>query len=285
MRWLERYSVAVFYLLAAGISAAACLAAHSLRDVLSAALPRNVLLVLAESGPSLAALLVVALLRGRAGLADLLLRAVRWRLGWRGFFFVLALFPLIELLSVLVQLAAGANPSPLIPATTAPEPAPYYIPIWIGAFAGPGEELGWRGLLQPAASARFGDLRACLLVALLWWLWHYLADPPLVALILRHSILFHLEHFAVWQILAILPGTMLLLRACQWAGGNVLPAILLHSTYNWTPDATSALYPPPDALRGYAHLALLWIVATAAYLAGPAPPSRPIQKRAGLGTP
>lgn len=42
-----------------------------------------------------------------------------------------------------------------------------------------GEELGWRGFLQPVLANRHGPLRAALIVGALWSVWHInqLADP------------------------------------------------------------------------------------------------------------
>lgn len=47
-----------------------------------------------------------------------------------------------------------------------------YTPL-INAFAGLGEEIGWRGFLYPQLKARFGRKKGCLLGGVIWGAWHW----------------------------------------------------------------------------------------------------------------
>lgn len=120
-----------------------------------------------------------------------------------------------------------------------------------------GEEMGWRGLMQPALQPRFGWLGAAFLVGGIWFLWHL----PLWAIDSPHA-----------QISAPLFGVHCLLYAVIIAGaqtlsqGSLLPAILLHLTVNLASNyAAFAGFRDPNSwfvvsLAPYGGLAALTIL-------------------------
>lgn len=128
-------------------------------------------LMLFGAGPMVAALAVTLRFRGIAGVAELLRRVVRWRIGphW---FFVAAFLPLIpQWLGLWTWSRVTGNPIHLVPWAD-------YAVSWLQITAISTlffitEELGWRGFWLPRALARTSWLRAALLVGLVWGIWHY----------------------------------------------------------------------------------------------------------------
>jgi membrane protease YdiL (CAAX protease family) len=102
-----------------------------------------------------------------------------------------------------------------------------------------GEELGWRGLMQEDLAGHLGWLEASLLVGIVWFAWHlplWTVDSP------HAQISLHL--FAIHCLLySIIIGA-----AYHLSGGSILPAILLHLTFNLAANwAIFAGYRDPDA--------------------------------------
>jgi membrane protease YdiL (CAAX protease family) len=138
-------------------------------------------------GPALAALVVTALVWGRAGVRDLLARMARWRMPWR--WWAAALSPLAFLAAALaVGLAAGKLPSGSDFGRYSGLPALGVVPVVVIAILITfGEETGWRGFALPLLQRRHGALAAALLVTPIWVVWHlpyfftlatYRAFPP-----------------------------------------------------------------------------------------------------------
>lgn len=116
-------------------------------------------------GPSIAGLLLTALIEGRSGLQDLFSRVGKWRNGlW---YATLLIFPAL----ILLTLAAMSF-------IISPVYVPVFAPIGlvVGLFAGFFEELGWSGFAYPRLKEKFGWGKAALLLGVLWTLWHLLPD-------------------------------------------------------------------------------------------------------------
>ena len=127
--------------------------------------------VVLSLGAGLAAFLVTAALSGRAGVADLARRSVRWRVPVRWY--------LIALLSVpvgatLISLAiygpqALAAPSGGWPRALAEVAAVFLLQLVLFQLA---EEIGFTGFIQHHWQYRYHPLKLTLYVALLWAVWH-----------------------------------------------------------------------------------------------------------------
>jgi len=124
-------------------------------------------------GPLLAALVVIPIAQGRAGLRVLGAGMLKWRVGWRWYALALGL-PLVVALGAAVLNALLGAPVPALA-----QLGPFYMPFL--AFAvrlinpsdGPlGEEPGWRGFAQPGLQAGRSPLAATLILALLVTGWH-----------------------------------------------------------------------------------------------------------------
>lgn len=133
-----------------------------------------------------------------------------------------------------------------------------YVPALVAAtlLGGGQEELGWRGFALPELEARFGPVRATLVLGVLWGLWHLpgvAADADLL-----HG--FDLAAFLPILGLTLLSviGYAFLLTWVMNRTGSVLVAMLLHGGFN---TANGVLVPlPRDAVAGDAYAVLSVLV-------------------------
>lgn len=133
-------------------------------------------------GPTLAGILTIALISGRAGLNDLWRKCLHWRFSPWLYLFAILIQPII-LLIVLFLRGFGADVQSIDPITVAAVfISQLLLTVFIGA--GLGEELGWRGFLLPELAKRYSPFVASLFVGIAWFAWHvpaYLIDSERAA--------------------------------------------------------------------------------------------------------
>jgi membrane protease YdiL (CAAX protease family) len=119
---------------------------------------------------SLAGLILAATEGGRAGMRELLARALVWRVGIRWWAFVL-LFPVIPSVAALYLFNLLGGPT--VDWSTL-QPLPSVIPmiVVLTVLAGFGEEFGWRGYAIPRLQERYSALTTSLIIGALWGTWH-----------------------------------------------------------------------------------------------------------------
>src|SRR5687768_4585077 len=122
-------------------------------------------------GVGLAAFLVTAALSGRAGVADLIRRSVRWRVSVRWYLIALLTVPVGATLISLAIYGPGAlaAPSGGWPRALAEVAAVFVLQLLLFQLA---EEIGFTGFLQHHWQDRYNPLKLTLYVALLWAVWH-----------------------------------------------------------------------------------------------------------------
>jgi membrane protease YdiL (CAAX protease family) len=122
--------------------------------------------------PLLAALIAIALWRGRGGVA-LRTSLLKWRVGVHWYVLVVA-FPLLLLLAAhfIVDLKRGEYPTHW-PVTTWMAAAGALGSLLSGSI---GEEIGWRGFAQPLLQKRAGALKAAIVLGVIWGIWHLNAE-------------------------------------------------------------------------------------------------------------
>ena len=162
-------------------------------------------------GPSVAALVMSALLYGRQGVIGLLKQITRWRVGVGWYLF--ALFS-----TLAVGLAAIGTHS-LLGAATPPLNL-NIVPALLPLPAGLPEEYGWRGFALPHLLKKRGALVASLIIAVFWMLWHIPISPMLK----------HLPFMGLF-LLEVIPLTVFF----SWLyinSGSILLVVLYHLAYN-----------------------------------------------------
>nr|MDQ3736412.1 CPBP family intramembrane metalloprotease [Actinomycetota bacterium] len=97
-------------------------------------------------GPFLAALVVLAITRGKTGVVELLRRMVRWRVGLRWYAVALLLPVVITLAAAAFNVLLGAQaPSSVELGGWTSLFSTFFILLFIPGFGGTWEEPGWRG--------------------------------------------------------------------------------------------------------------------------------------------
>ncbi len=128
-------------------------------------------------GPALSAVIVIGAVSGRRGLSDLGRRAVAWRGRASAFAFALGVPVLLLVVAIPVALWLEGTGAQVAwsqlghSAELANLPVLVYWAINL-LFYGFGEELGWRGFLQPHFEGRWTVVTAANVLSLIWAAWH-----------------------------------------------------------------------------------------------------------------
>ena len=149
---IRRFPITCFLLLTLAISwPPMILYAAGQAGVTGFQVPFVLLVLYAQFGPTLAAIVVIGGRDGRPGLRRLWEKLKMVRIRPALLAFVVLLYPAISLVSMLAQYAFGGSPEFLPDASIAGYLLVLLPAIILGLiFGGLTEELGWRGFLQPA---------------------------------------------------------------------------------------------------------------------------------------
>jgi membrane protease YdiL (CAAX protease family) len=202
-----------------------------LPDVLGRSAPRDL-------GPSVAALVMTAVVAGKPGLKRLCQRLVLWRVNVVWYLFVALGVPAIYILGIL--LAPGALAS-----FTAPSLGRWLLyPVLflvIMVLGGPlFEEPGWRGFALPRLQERWGALAGAVILGLLWAGWH--ATEYLTPDFASANGGLTVKGVSVF-VLAAVSFSVIITWVFNHTQASLLIAILLHTFINWSQGLTSDLFP------------------------------------------
>lgn len=129
-------------------------------------------------GPAAAAVIVIGVTEGTSGLRRLGHQVVAWRRRRVAWAFALLVPPLLLVVAAPVSARVGGVPATSLDWSAFGASAEFpSLPLalwWIAnlCFYGVGEEVGWRGFLQPRLERRHTVVRSATLVSLPWALWH-----------------------------------------------------------------------------------------------------------------
>jgi uncharacterized protein len=175
------------------------------------------------AGPLIAALIVIPLTQGLAGLRELGSRMIRWRVGWIWYEVAIGLPLAVHLLTVALNDGLGAPAPSLAQINPLSSLILVFAVRLINPLDGPmGEEPGWRGFALPGLQAERSPLLATLILAVLVVLWHL----PLWVL----------PQFGaspgdiLGDILGTLGVTLWYTWLFNYTGGSVLMTIVAHAT-------------------------------------------------------
>jgi membrane protease YdiL (CAAX protease family) len=236
-RWLQSYPVAAFFLLTFIFSWGIWGAARALFPGASSGL-RITVYTLGLCGPTVAALVMSALLYGRQGVADLLKQITRWRVG-------LALY-LFAVFSTLVVGFAAIGAYTLFGAAIPPFNL-HILPALVPLPAGLPEEYGWRGFALPHLLKKRSALIASLIIALFWVLWHIPISPALK----------HVSFLGLF-LLEVIPLTILFSWLYINSRGSILLVVLYHLVYN---TVINVLNIPGSITLWAVYIGLNWVLA------------------------
>ncbi len=209
---------------------------------------------LAGFGPFLAAVVVLALTRGRAGVKDLLVRMVRWRVAPSAYLVALGVPLAVTGTAVLLTVvAAGGQMSRSGLAAWTQVPVMIVLMLLIPGMGGAWEEPGFRGYALGRLEERFGSSTAPLLLGLFWVVWHL----PLM-----------LTGMIPWSDSVLIVAVSVVIAAVYHGGReSVLIAMLMHATNNAVGgEFASQLFAGGDATWFGALLAATWVLVAAATL-------------------
>lgn len=173
-------------------------------------------------GPTLSALVVMAVSEGRHTLRPFFARYIQWRAGilW----WLIVLFGVLVSVTLVATIVVGAQVLTEFAAHFGLALLTYLISLVAGIILGPlWEEPGWRGFALPRLQANYGPVLGTLVLGVLWALWHipgyfggWLSGSPLALLV--SSVAFSIIMSWVYN------NTR----------GSILLMILLHSSSNAT---------------------------------------------------
>jgi len=128
-------------------------------------------------GPSLAGLIVVAIVEGKKGIGDMLRRLVRWRVGIVWWAVALLGPAVLILIAIGVHVLTGGDAPSFIFWKQQWYMAPVLMLVLLLPVGGPGgeEPFGFRGYAQPKLQAvwgQWGPLITSLIIGTIWGVWH-----------------------------------------------------------------------------------------------------------------
>ena len=204
-------------------------------------------------GPAFAAVVVTLGWHGTAGLLDLGRRAVRWRGVGRWWWSV----PAVLALGAVGLAVAAATGTPvdlggLAEYSGAPVVSVVVLLGYVLLVNGYGEELGWRGLLADGLVDRVGEVRAALLVTVVWAAWHL----PLFWVVASFR---SMGWATIGWVLGLLAGSVVLTRLYVGSGRSILLVAVWHTAFNLT-SATTATQGLPAAFTSTAVMVAAVVV-------------------------
>ena len=197
-------------------------------------------------GPFLAALVVLAITRGKTGVVTLLRRMVRWRVGLRWYAVALLLPVAIALAAAVFNVLLGAQaPSAVELGGWTGLFSTFFILLLIPGLGGTWEEPGWRGYALQRLQVGLSALLASLILGVLWAFWHL----PLMAVgeVPRSDIVF------------IISWTVVFTWLFNNTRGSVLLAMLMHAMNNTISGSFfGPMFSGADSVRQGWLYAALW---------------------------
>ncbi len=190
-------------------------------------------------GPSVTAVLLTALVIGRTGLRQLLIKQMTLRVGVRWYLSAVLVIPVVALIAIGLRMLFGGPDVEFFGTAMFPQ----VVLILIISLA---EELGWRGYALPRLQVRLNALQASLVLGFAWGFWHFpgfLAETG-VPLDMPFYV------FMLW----VLPATILI----TWVYNNsrsVVTAIAMHTSANFS----FSFFPLIPEMTGTGELATFWV--------------------------
>ncbi|MBW8750383.1 MAG: CPBP family intramembrane metalloprotease [Propionibacteriales bacterium] len=189
-------------------------------------------------GPAVAAVVVTAVVEGRAGLGDLARRMTRWRVGW-GWWAIVAGTASLMLLGAIVPLLTGSD-VPALGDFTRYSGIGSLTPIVVVVVAllvnGLGEETGWRGFAVDRLLREHSFTWTAVVVGAGWAGWHL----PFFVMVDGFE---RMGPLAIGWLVGVMAGSVVLTWLYREGHRSILLVAAWHTAYNFTSatDATGAV--------------------------------------------
>ena len=197
-------------------------------------------------GPFLAAIVVLAITRGKSGVVGLLRRMVRWRVGLRWYAVALLLPVAISLAAAVFNVLLGAQaPSPVELGGWMGLFSTFFLLLLVPGIGGAWEEPGWRGYALP----RLQVGRSALFASLILW----------IGIIVWHVPLFIVGEIHWSDVVFILGFVIVFNWVFNNANGSVLIIMLMHAMNNTISGSfIGPMFSGVDSVRQAWLYAALW---------------------------
>jgi membrane protease YdiL (CAAX protease family) len=198
-------------------------------------------------GPFLAAIVVLAVSRGKAGVMALLRRMVRWRVSpvWYAVALLLPIAITVAATVLNVLFGAQAPSSAELSGWSGLVPG-FFVLLLVPGFGGAWEEPGWRGYALPRLQVGRSALLASLILGLLWAFWHL---PLMVVGEVNWS-----------DIVLVIAASVVFAWVFNSASGSVLIAMVMHAMNNTISGSFfGPMFSGADSVRESWLLAALWV--------------------------
>jgi membrane protease YdiL (CAAX protease family) len=210
---------------------------------------------LGSFGPAVGALVVAGIGQGRTGLKKILKSLITWKTSaWS---YVFAIFFIVLVYALTAGITYFINPE-LVKFGKLPGLSESVIYFFVIAIVGGplGEEIGWRGFLQPHFLQRFSPAVASLFIASIWLIWHL----PLFWLEGAAQSGGSIIYFGLLVLSMSFLFTLLYLRS----KGSLLLAILFHTMINWVSAfIIPIILPASETDKTFGHVSTFLLLGSA----------------------
>jgi membrane protease YdiL (CAAX protease family) len=201
---------------------------------------------LGSFGPAVGALIVTGIIQGKTGLKNILKSLINWKTSVWSYLF--AIFFIIAVYITAAGIIYLIDPT-LLKLQKLPGVAEIIIYFFVIAIIGGplGEEIGWRGFLQPELLKRFNPAITSLFIALIWLLWHI----PLFWLEGAVQEGGSIIYFALSVFAMAFLFTLLYIKS----NGSLLLAILFHTMINYVSAfIIPSILPATETDKSFGHI-------------------------------
>lgn len=190
--------------------------------------------LIASYGPSLAAVILIALTQGSAGLRRTAQSMVHWRVGTR-WLLLAALFEFVLFLSITL-LYFLTHPEAPLPGGVAIVSGMVSVCVTfvVGLFRwGLPEEIGWRGWLQPQLQNTMSPFTTSLIMGVIITLWHIHPNSlPEIAAVKEDVYLIGHYPEVIERLIITIPITLVITYIYNNTQGSLLVMMIFHSSNN-----------------------------------------------------
>jgi uncharacterized protein len=232
--FIQKYPLVNFFLLAFGLTwifmIADALGSHG---ILPFRLSIPLMIVMGYM-PTLAALIVTGLTKGKAGVRALFRKLLIARLGVGWYAFAIFGFGVVSIAAIMLYNLFGGSPAlPILSKETPPFSGPIelilnIVLLFVITGIVNGEELAWRGFALPRLQAKYNALTSSIILGVIWTLFHL----PLFFTLTGSS---QADMSFVSFLISTVSLTVLYTWMYNHTRGSVLMAYLFHAAANtWT---------------------------------------------------